>query len=127
MKENCKELQGVVRQAPILILEEKPPRRDVGEYIHYFPVEPYRPPQPKVLPSIGKGSVKVVLAGGQLLGEATMVGLEMIYSILTLIVELLRMLRRPSGYKHTISPPAPKELARRQEIQIEVNVKINGQ
>lgn len=127
MKKNCKELQGVVRQAPILILEERPPRRDVGEYITYSPVEPYRPPQPKILPRIGKKSVKVVVAGGRVIGEGTLVVLELAHSVLLLLVELLRMLRRPSDYKPTMSPPAPKESARRQEIQVEVTVKINAQ
>lgn len=127
MQKNCKELQGVVRQAPILILEEKPQIRDVGEYLTYLPVEPYRPPQPKILPRIGKKSVKVAVAGGRVIGEGTLVVLEMTHSILLLLVELLRMLRRPSGYKPTISPPAPKEARQRQEIQIEVNLKINTQ
>lgn len=127
MNKNCKELQGVVRQAPILILEEGPPRRDVGEYITYLPVEPYRPPQPKILPRIGKKSVKVVVAGGRVIGEGTLVALELLHSVLLLLVELLRMLRRPSNYKPTMSPPAPKEAARRQEIQVEVTVKINAQ
>ena len=127
MEENCKELQGVVRQAPILILEEKTPRRDVGEYITYLPVQPYRPAQPKILPRIGKESVKVVVAGGRVLGEGTIVILEMTYSVLMLIIELLRLFRRPSTAKDAKSDPAPREAPKRQEIQIEVNVKISTQ
>lgn len=127
MKENCKELQRGVWHPPILILKEKPTSQSVGEYINYLPITTHRAHKPKILPRIGKETVKVVLAGGQVVGMATIVTLEMVHSILLLIVELLRLLRRPSTYKAIKCDPAPREAARQQEFQIEVNVKINAQ
>jgi hypothetical protein len=127
MEKNRKELQGVVWYPPILTLEEKPTTQSVGEYIEYLPVMASRARQPKILPRIGKESVKVVVASGQVVGIAVIVTLEMAHSILLLIVELLRLLRRPSTYKHVKCEPAQREAAKRQEFQIEVNVKINAQ
>lgn len=129
MNENCKELQGVVRQAPIIVLEGGqvvPRTTDPPQYIEYYPVAPSQS-KPEILPAIGKNSVKVVVAGGQVIGMGVIVGLEMTYSILLLIVELLRMLRRPKtqgGVK--ASSQAPRS-APRQNINIQVNVKIENQ
>lgn len=128
MNKNCKELQGVVREAPIIILEEvgrRPPSADLAPYIEYLPVEPPKPVAPPMVPIIARKTVKVVVTGGQLLGMAIIVALEMLYTIFLLLVELLRMCRRPKSSGVDKIAPRGSQAPERQKLNVEVTVKIN--